>query len=87
MRRRKSPTPIPVIPHHMGLAYCAQCGQAVGDYFHIGEMVLVESGRERPFYAQIRNIIKGDSGPEAIVSINPQENAKVSLANIRKVDV
>lgn len=69
----------------MGLAYCAHCGEAVGDYFHIGEMVLIESGHERPFYAQVRNIIKGDSGPEAIVSINASETAKVPLANIRKV--
>lgn len=76
-----------VMDHHRhGLAYCPQCGTGVSDFFVIDEMVLVDSGTERPYYARINEIKRGDEGPYAIVFRSPQESAKVPLANLRKVD-
>lgn len=69
-----------------GLAYCPHCGSVTGDFFVIGEMVLVDSGTERPYYAKIKEIRQGDDGPYAVVLKSPTEFAKPLLAHIKKVE-
>lgn len=70
-----------------GIAYCSQCGSAISDYFVIGEVVLVDSGVERPYYARINQVRNGDEGPYAIVFRSPNETAKVPLTNLKKMEV
>lgn len=87
MRKRKPS--VGLVPHvegGYGLAYCPQCGEAVSNFFKVGEMVSVQVTGERPYYGKLLNIINDENTPTAVVAKSHSEITKVRLDSIRKVD-